>query len=237
MARTKAAGFDKQRAAIRDAAAREFADKGYAMASIADVARACGVSKALMYHYYQDKEHLLADIAESHIEQLQAIVERVDAEELPPAAHLRRLIELFMVEYEHSAARHRVLVQDVKYLRRAHRARVLAKQRKVVSGYADVVAQLAPQADRTALIKPLTMILFGMINWTFTWLKDGGPMTYADMAPVVADLFLGGVAQVRPPKRADSRVPTRGRKSKPAAARAPRLPSRTRTLTSLRASA
>jgi len=30
MARTKAAGFDKQRAAIRDSAAREFADKGYA---------------------------------------------------------------------------------------------------------------------------------------------------------------------------------------------------------------
>ena len=40
MARTKAAGFDKQRAAIRDAAAREFADKGYAAATIADIAYA-----------------------------------------------------------------------------------------------------------------------------------------------------------------------------------------------------
>jgi AcrR family transcriptional regulator len=199
MARKKAAGFDRQRAAIRDAAARQFADKGYAAASIADIARACGVSKALMYHYYRDKEHLLVDIAESYIERLQSIVDDVRAENLPPAAHLRRLIELFMAEYEHSAARHRVLVQDVKYLQRAHRARVLAKERKVVRGYADVVAQLAPQADRAALIKPLTMILFGMINWTFTWLKGRGPMTYADMAPVVADLFLGGIARVRAP--------------------------------------
>jgi AcrR family transcriptional regulator len=189
VARTKAAGFDKQRAAIRDAAAREFADKGYAAATIADIARACGVSKALMYHYYRDKEHLLADIAESYIERLQAIIDQVRAESLPPAAHLRRLIELFMAEYEHSAARHRVLVQDVKYLQRAHRSRVLAKERKVVLGYAD------------DLIKPLTMILFGMINWTFTWLKDRGPLTYADMAPVVADLFLGGVARVRAPQR------------------------------------
>ncbi len=134
MARTKAAGFDKQRAAIRDAAAREFADKGYAAATIADIARACGVSKALMYHYYRDKEHLLADIAESYIERLQAIIDQVRAESLPPAAHLRRLIELFMAEYEHSAARHRVLVQDVKYLQRVHRSRVLAKERKVVLG-------------------------------------------------------------------------------------------------------
>ncbi len=85
MARTKAAGFDKQRAAIRDAAAREFADKGYAAATIADIARACGVSKALMYHYYRDKEHLLADIAESYIERLQAIIDQVRAESLPPA--------------------------------------------------------------------------------------------------------------------------------------------------------
>jgi len=199
MARTKAASFDTQRAAIRDAAARQFADKGYAAASIADIARACGVSKALMYHYYRDKEDLLADIAESYIERLQEIIDQVRAEALPPAAHLRRLIELFMAEYEHSAARHRVLVQDVKYLQRVHRSRVLAKERKVVLGYADVVKQLAPQSDRDDLIKPLTMILFGMINWTFTWFKERGPLSYADMAPIVADLFLGGVARVRAP--------------------------------------
>ncbi len=205
MARTKAASFDTQRAAIRDAAARQFADKGYAAASIADIARACGVSKTLMYHYYRGKEHLLADIAESYIERLQAIIDQVRTEALPPPAHLRRLIELFMVEYEHSAARHRVLVQDVKYLQRTHRSRVLAKERKVVQGYADVIAKLAPRADRTALIKPLTMILFGMINWTFTWFKDRGTLTYAELAPVVADLFLGGVARVRAPARADAR--------------------------------
>jgi AcrR family transcriptional regulator len=197
LARRKADTFDAQRAAIRDAATLLFAEKGYKAASIADLARACGVSKALMYHYYRDKEHLLFDIADSYIDRLQAIVDAIGAEKLPAAAHLRRLIESFMVEYEHSAARHRVLVQDVKYLQRVHRARVLAKQRRVVQGYADVIAQLAP-GDRARLAKPLTMILFGMINWTFTWLKDTGPLSYADMAPIVADLFLGGVARVRP---------------------------------------
>ncbi|MBA2411666.1 MAG: TetR/AcrR family transcriptional regulator [Burkholderiaceae bacterium] len=222
MARKRAAGFDKQRAAIRDAAASQFADKGYLAATIADIARACGVSKALMYHYYRDKEDLLADIAESYIERLQQIIDRVRAEALPPAGHLRRLIELFMAEYEHSAARHRVLVQDVKYLQRVHRSRVLTKERKVVLGYAEVIAKLAPQTDRSALIKPLTMILFGMINWTFTWFKDRGPLTYAEMAPVVADLFLGGVARVRAPTRAPARAPARRLRS-------------TRTPTSLRA--
>ena len=124
-------------------------------------------------------------------------VDEVAAQRLPPAAHLRRLVEAFMVEYEHSAARHRVLVQDVKYLERAHRARVLARQRRVVDGFAAAIAPLAPEAARAELAKPLTMILFGMINWTFTWLKDRGPLTYSGMAPLVADLFLGGIGRVR----------------------------------------
>ena len=198
MARTKAATFDTQRAAIRDAGARVFAAKGYASASIADLARACGVSKTLMYHYYRDKEDLLADIAVTYVDRLGAIVDEVAGQELPPAAHLRRLIETFMAEYEHSAERHRVLVQDVKYLERAHRARVLARERKVVQGFAEVIGRLVPQADRARIAKPLTMILFGMINWTFTWLKERGPLSYEQLAPVVADLFLGGIGRVRP---------------------------------------
>jgi AcrR family transcriptional regulator len=196
MARTRANDYDKKRLGILSRSARLIAQHGFTGTSITMIADACGVSKALMYHYYRDKEHLLADIADSYIDRLQAIVDAVAGEHLPPAAHLRRLIEVFMLEYEHSAARHRVLVQDVKYLERAHRARILAKQRTVVQGFADVIAQL--EAARAGLAKPLTMILFGMINWTFTWLKESGPLTYADMAPVIADLFLGGVARVRP---------------------------------------
>jgi len=38
----------------------------------------------------------------------------------------------------------------------------------------------------------LTMMLFGMINWTFTWLRPGGPMSYADFAhEVIATLEHG----------------------------------------------
>lgn len=198
MPRTKAASFDAQRAAIRDAAARLFAEKGYPSASIADLARACGISKALMYHYYRDKEDLLADVATSYVDRLASIVDDVAAQQLPPAAHLRRLVDAFMAEYEHSAERHRVLVQDVKYLERAHRARVLARERKVVDSFAAVIADLAPDAAARGLRKPLAMILFGMINWTFTWLKDRGPLTYSDMAPLVTDLFLGGIGRIQP---------------------------------------
>jgi len=193
MARPRAADFEQHRDAILAMAARLFADRGYAAGSIADLAAACGVSKALLYHYYRDKEDLLFDIADRYIDSLQSIVDDVTAERLPPAPHLRRLIERFMQAYEHAAAYHRVLVQDVKYLSSAHRRRVVGKQNGVVEAFADAIAAVAPQLQRSTLLKPVTMTLFGMINWTFTWLKDAGPLTYAQMAPVVTDLFLGGV--------------------------------------------
>ena len=60
---------------------------------------ACGVSKALLYHYYVDKEHLLYDIAESYVDRLQRIVGEVRGEALPPAAAMRKLIARFMSEY------------------------------------------------------------------------------------------------------------------------------------------
>ena len=73
------------------------------------------------------------------------------AERLPAVAQLRRLIARFITEYEHSAARHRVLVQDVKYLSRAHRVRVVARQRDVVDGFARVIGELAPATASAAL--------------------------------------------------------------------------------------
>lgn len=214
MARTRAATFDRQRDAMLAAAARLFARHGYAASSIAELARACGVSKALLYHYYRDKEQLLFAITDRYLDGLLAIVAQADAERLPPPARLRRLIERFMSAYEDSAAYHRVLVQDVKYLSAAHRRRVNAKQRRVVQAYADAVAAVAPQLARGELLKPVTMTLFGMINWTFTWLKDSGPVTYAAMAPVVTDLFLRGVGAVQPAPMPGSRAAAR-RSSRP----------------------
>jgi AcrR family transcriptional regulator len=205
MSRTRSPGFEQQRDVIRAQAARLFARHGYPVTPIAELARSCGVSKALLYHYYRDKEQLLFDIADRYLDSLLAIVAEVDRQPRTPGQRLRALIERFMAAYEDAAVYHRVLVQDVKYLKPAHRGQINAKQRRVVQAYADAIAAAAPHLDSHALLKPVTMTLFGMINWTFTWLKDDGPVRYTDMAPVVAELFLHGIGAVRP-------LPGRGRR-------------------------
>ena len=38
------------------------------------------------------------------------------------------------------------------------------------------------------------MMLFGMINWTFTWLRPGGPMSYQQFAEEVIAMLEKGLA-------------------------------------------
>jgi AcrR family transcriptional regulator len=193
MPRGKAPTFELQRAAILGTAARQFAEKGFASASMADLARACGVSKALLYHYYRDKEHLLFDTADSYLDTLIGIVAEVRARGLPPTEHFAALVARFMQEYEHSQAQHMVLVQDVKFLGESEHSRVVAKERAVVEAFAQAITALKPRFRKKALRVPLAMILFGMINWTFTWLRPDGPLAYQDMAKIVTEIFLRGV--------------------------------------------
>jgi TetR/AcrR family transcriptional regulator len=201
MARTKSPAHEDQRETILARAAELFARQGYPATTMNEVAAACEVSKATLYHYVRDKHALLAQIALAHVQRLQALVDAVGAESLAPEARLRRLIERFVQAYADAQHEHRVLTEDMKFLRDEDRAQVVAGQRRVVQAFAEAVAAVRPESTRDRLQKPLAMLLFGMINWTFTWLRADGALTHETLAPVVADLFCGGISQVRPPAR------------------------------------
>ncbi len=199
MARKRSAGYDDQRELILSHAAHLFARRGYFGTSMNQVAEAAGLSKASLYHYYKDKYALLVQIAEGHVSRLEALVAEVEAENLPPEPRVRQLILRIIEEYADAQDAHRVLTEDVRFLEPEDRERILDKERLVVNGFADAIATWQPQQFQAGLTKPLAMLLFGMINWMFTWLQPDGALTHAQMAPIVADLFFAGVPGVRAP--------------------------------------
>ena len=199
MARARSPHFGLNREGILRTAAELFSQRGYPGTSMADLAQACGVSKPLLYHYVDDKYQLLLEITSGHVTRLQAVVAEVGAMELPPHDALRQLIARFVQEYALARHDHGVLTQDVKFLTAADRERVLDMERQVVSAFAQTIVRARPELAGHALDKPLTMLLFGMMNWMFTWLRPDGTLSHEQMAPVVADLFLGGLGAVRAP--------------------------------------
>jgi AcrR family transcriptional regulator len=206
MARGRSPGYDDQRGSILARAAELFARRGFSAATMNDVAAASAVGKATLYHYFRDKRSLLAQIALAHVQRLEALVDQVRQQRLGADDELRALIERFMQAYAGAQHEHRVLTEDVKFLADDERIEVEAAERRVVAAFAATIARVRP--DLKASAKPLAMLLFGMINWTFTWLKPGGPLTHADLAPMVEQLFFGGLPAVAaPPVRRRVRSP------------------------------
>lgn len=207
MTRRRSAQFEPNRETIVRAAAQLFAEQGYPGTTMNDVARACGISKALLYHYVDDKYRLLLEIADGHVTRLEALVAEVQSLQIEPDQRLRKLIHRFVEEYAMARHAHGVLTQDVKFLTAADRRRVLAKERHIVDAFARAIAATRPELDAAALARPLAMLLFGMMNWMFTWLRPAGRLTHQAMAPIVAELFLGGLRAIDSSLPASSSAP------------------------------
>jgi AcrR family transcriptional regulator len=199
MARPKSASHELRREAILDIAAQCFADKSYAAASMNDIAAACGTSKARLYHYYEAKEAILFDLLDRYTQQLLAIVGQVQATAqrrgLDDRAALHELIRCFLREYESSATRHVALLNDTKFLGETQRELILNRQRDVVSAMTRFLQRAYPQRLNAQNQTAITMMLFGMINWTFTWLRPGGSLSYDAFADEVIALLERGLGE------------------------------------------
>jgi AcrR family transcriptional regulator len=194
MTQTRGENFEGQREAILSHAAGLFALRGYHGTSMNDVADACRLSKATLYHYYADKSELLSNIAERHVSALVDLCQIVATDvSIPPERRLESLISRFLGEYAEAQNFHRVLTEDVRFLPKRARDRILDKERFVVQAFADAIGFVRPDVQRASLEKPVAMLLFGMLNWMFTWLRPGGKLTHASVAPLVCDLFLNGL--------------------------------------------
>jgi AcrR family transcriptional regulator len=197
MPRGRAARYGEQQDSILQHAAALFAARGFQGTSMLDLAHAAGVSKALLYHYYDDKYQLLVAIAEGHIDRLTALVAEEESLAMDQPARagtrLERLVRRFVEEYASARAHHQVLVQDLKYLDEADQARIRQKERQVVAAFARAIAADWPELGARKLEKPLSMLLFGMINWLFTWFRDEGPLDYPALAALVTGLVFAGL--------------------------------------------
>jgi AcrR family transcriptional regulator len=198
MARPKAANHELRREAILEVAAQCFSQQGYTAASMNDIASACGTSKARLYHYYDSKDAMLFDLLDRYTQRLLVIIgeseARAQRKGLSERAALHELIRGFLQEYEQSATRHAALLNDTKFLGNTQRELILNRQRDVVSAFTRFLKRAYPDrmsADKEA---PVTMMVFGMMNWTFTWLRSGGRLSYLAFADEVIDLLERGLS-------------------------------------------
>jgi AcrR family transcriptional regulator len=191
MPRGLARDHAEKRDALRRGAAGHFAAQGYDRASMASVAAACGVSKALIYHYYDSKEALLFDLLHEHLSSLARVIENAGRQG-PPEARLRDTIRAILLEYEDADDAHKVQLETLDTLPTDRREPLLGLMRGMVDRLGERLEATTPDGlgERR---RAVTMSVFGMLNWYYTWNRPGRGMDRGAYADLVTDLVLGGL--------------------------------------------
>jgi AcrR family transcriptional regulator len=99
MARRLAPAGDTRRALL-DAAAAEFAARGYAGANVDRIARAARVNKAMIYYHFRNKAALYREIIRDMFDAVGSRVRAVAAAETSPEDKIRGFIEAIAIEGE-----------------------------------------------------------------------------------------------------------------------------------------
>lgn len=203
MVRPRAENYEERRQELLDAAASMFAEKGFDGASMAQIANSCGVSKALLYHYYKSKEELLYSMLLSHCLLLvrtgEEAVANVDLDQSfagsdqdKARAQLDSLVRSLMQLYIESRDKHVVLLNNLHALPPEQQLEIKQLEKNLVAIIKGLLKELKPGATeevRTAL----AMYLMGAVNWTYTWFKSDGPVSHDEYASLATSTFLHGI--------------------------------------------
>jgi AcrR family transcriptional regulator len=199
MARTRADDFEEKQRGILENAAAVFAEQGMDKASMSSIAKHANVSKALLYHYYPGKDALIFAIILTHLEELDEAIETADDPSLPPEQRLRRLVGTVLESYRGADNEHKVQLNATSALTDEQKAEITAIERRIVRRFSAVLRDVNPDLDQKErpLLMPVTMSLFGIMNWVYMWFRDGGRISREDYADIATTLVLEGIKAVR----------------------------------------
>jgi TetR/AcrR family transcriptional regulator, cholesterol catabolism regulator len=187
--------FDRRLSEILDYATEVFAEKGYEGASMRDLSRLSGISLAGLYYYFESKEKLLY-IIQQHT--FSTIIERL-RERLAASRDPENRIRIFVHNHiEYAVAKQKamkVLSHEDDVLKNSYGAELAAIKREYYRICVGLVEELVKAEGLGSAIGTRTavMVLFGMMNWLYTWYNPRFDPGADVLAREFSDIFLRGV--------------------------------------------
>lgn len=191
MPRERASDYDTKIRLIKDAAAVHFSKTGYTGAKLADIAKTCGVSKSMLYHYFQTKDELLFSMIDEHLDDVLTSFNEVTVRKQTAEEEFTSMLTVLLQQSAKSRQRNLVAMNEVKYLPAELLEKVKEKERSILAVLEKTLRKLNPNLNN-ASYKSYTLMLTGIINWTDIWFDDKGTLSRQDLVDRVGDLFLNG---------------------------------------------
>jgi TetR/AcrR family transcriptional regulator, cholesterol catabolism regulator len=186
-----------RRAEICRTAAQIFRERGYDATSVSDIARALGITKAGLYHYFESKEALLFEITAYGLDRVRDDVIVPVRSIRDPEERLRQLVIRHANIATHGRGAVAQLVDEVRALPPGSRKQLEERMRAYYDLVRDTLRELRA-AGRLRNVDP-TVAAFGLIGtilWLPRWFRQNGRLSQDAVAREIADIALGGL--IRP---------------------------------------
>ena len=196
-----AAPLQSRRADICRTAAQIFRERGYDATSVSDIARALGITKAGLYHYFESKEALLFEITAYGLDRVRDDVILPARAVRNPEERLRQLVIRHACIATHGRGAVAQLVDEVRQLPPAQRKLLEERMRSYFDLVRDTLRQLRT-AGRLRDVDPTvaTFGLIGTILWLPRWFRQNGRLSQEQVANQIADIALAGLLRPAPPR-------------------------------------
>jgi AcrR family transcriptional regulator len=172
---------------VLEAAIRVFHKKGYASASIQDVADEVGVLKGSLYHYIDSKEDLLARIFEDSAGHFMEMLDEACGLDERPVERLRSFGSNCSLWYLKNIERVAIYATEWKHLTGRRRKEVVAIRETYERRLAELIGEVKEAGETTPDLDVnfATYFIFGALNGLPDWYRRRGN----DAAEKIADAY------------------------------------------------
>ncbi len=180
---------------IIDASARVFARQGYHATGITELCAASELGKGALYHYIGSKEELLAAIHDRVMDEVMAGADRVAEVGGSPSQQLAMLGDELLDVIHRYPDHVWVFLHEFPALTGEHAEQFRQRRRQYERRVEAVLSAGVESGEFRDLSPRLTALAWlGMHNYTYLWLKPGGPLSARDVAKPFAEIFMQGIA-------------------------------------------
>ena len=209
--RRRSPKWQERRQAIIDTSAPVFARRGYHATSTAELCAANDLGKGALYHYIGSKEELLAAIHDRVMDEVMAGADRVTRAGGSPSAQLAMLGDELLDVIHRYPDHVWVFLHEFPALTGARADQFRGRRREYERRVEAVVRAGVDTGEFRDLDPRLTTLAWlGMHNYTYLWLKPGGPLSARDVAKPFAEIFMRGIEGPTPPHAAGERPARQG---------------------------
>jgi TetR/AcrR family transcriptional regulator, cholesterol catabolism regulator len=182
-------------AEIVQAATKIFREKGYHGTSMQDIADAVGLLKGSLYHHISSKQELLNVICSTSIEVAIEPLENIAASNLPPEAKLEQALRNHVRIITQHVDEAIVFLREEHHLSPESRRAISADRDRFEKMLGRIIQEGVDGGQFRALDVPIiTKAILGITNWIVQWYTAHGRLNGDDIAAIMADFILNGLA-------------------------------------------